>query len=108
MIDVDTDYDAEPTMIPLDHPWAVDALMKLEKNVPEDVDLGKPLCAQFDPHDYATRILTSTALFFSFPAHAERLVPIGVGADETAEWTSWTGRFETDRRACRTSDLGRP
>jgi len=100
------DFHDPATMIALDSPQVAEALERLARDVPyEGVDIGKPLAAMWVPAEHCVRLLTSVGLFDSYSAHAERLVSVGAGEDETAEWTSWCGGRETDRRARRTSDL---
>jgi hypothetical protein len=109
MTDHDFDYHDEPTMLPLDDPEADEAPLRLERDLPLDIVPGKALAAMFDPAEAAVRFdMGNGVTFFSYFAHAERLVIIGEGADAVYEYTSWTGRRETERYAHSSRDLQPP
>lgn len=86
-------------LIPVDSDQAAEALARLFRNLPPDVPIGKPLAAAFDAYHRSVQFITTTGIYWSYPAHAERLVPIG--DTDLHELTSWYSGIETERRASR-------
>lgn len=87
------------TVVPLDSEQAGQALTKLARNVPADVQIGRPFLATFDDFENAMTFFTDDAIWYSYPAHAERLAQIG----DVTELTEWFGGAETSRVARRVS-----
>lgn len=92
--------DENLTVISLHSEQAEDALTKLTRNVPFDVEIGRPAAAAYDPVECATMFVTDAddgTLWWSYPAHAERMVQIG--DDDLFEVTKWYGGVEYERFA---------
>lgn len=89
-------------LIPLDSEQAGEALARLFRNLPPDVHIGRPLAAAYDEYHQAVQFITTTGIYWSHPAHAERLMPIG--ETDMHELTSWYSGIETLRVARRAAD----
>ena len=111
LIDTDpgyVEYDDPITELPIDGDQVAEALVKLARDLPAGIDQGRPLFAQFDPREYAVRLLTTTGLWWVYPAHLERMAVAVEGQDPLYEVTSWVGGRENDRYARRRADLRPP
>lgn len=90
MIDSD-----EIVEIPVDGEQAGEGLTRLARNVPHEVEIGRPMWAGWSEDELAVVFLTPVAAWWSHPASAVRLMAIG----ELTELTRWIGGREVQREA---------
>ena len=99
-------------LLPLRSTEAEAALTRLARDVPHDIELGRPVIAAYSGSENAVVVVTdlggedSETLWWSYPGHAERLVTTTRPQGRTCELVKWYGGVEYERSARIVPDTG--
>lgn len=84
---------SDNVIIPVRSEQAIEALVRLAKHVPREIEIGKPTAAAWNESEGAVMFFMTVAVWWSYPAYASRLIESGA----LVELTHWADGREAQR-----------